>query len=120
MSAQRTAFEQAAKTKSWDTAADPLNSLAMFEMLPALAGLGRVLPEAVDEIWKILNQRGWTGSAERIKWAGEVVRDKRLPFWQPPGHPLDQVEDARRFLSAPVPSTATVSGPARTEVMAAV
>ena len=120
MSAQRTLFEQAAKTQSWDVAADQLNGLAMFEMLPALAGLGAGRAEAATKICAVLNGRGWTGSAERIKWAGEVVANRRLPSWRPDGFPPDQVENAQHFLSASGPSLSTVSGSAHADVMAAV
>jgi hypothetical protein len=99
-------------------AANQLNALAMFEMLPALAGLGAGRPGAVEKILASLNGRGLTGCAERIKWAGEVVAGKRLPSWQPAGFPPDQIQDAQRFLSAP--SGSAGSGSASADVMAAV
>ncbi len=46
----------------------------------------------------MLNQRGWTGSALRIRWAADVVRSHRLPDWAPGDLPIDQRQDAVKFL----------------------
>ena len=120
----RTQFEQAAKGENWDQAADQLNGLAMFDMLPALAGLGGKGQKAVDETVAVLSSRGWTGSAARIRWAGEVVKSRRLPTWRPGDLPEDQVKDAQRFLNASRPASPPAgkidAGAAQAEVMKAV
>jgi hypothetical protein len=115
-----TPFEDAVKAGSWDAAADQLNGLAMFDMLPALAKLGAGRATAVKTIVDILNGRGWTGSADRIKWAGDVVADRRPPAVTPASVLSDQVDDARSFLAAPAVSLSAGPAAAHAEVMAAV
>lgn len=84
----------------WTRATDWLNSLAMFEMLPALQDLSPANRKALAaQADKILLKRGWTGSAARIRWAVELVDDDEQPDWTPPDLPQDQVDDAQRFLS---------------------
>jgi hypothetical protein len=86
----------------WTRAADWLNSLAMSEMLPALQDLSadnrRNLVTQAD---KIFTKRGWAGSAERIRWAGELVENDELPTWTPSVFKPDdvQLDDAQHFLS---------------------
>jgi hypothetical protein len=91
-------FIQYVNGGSWDEAADLLNGSAMFDILPFLAALGSNCANAVSQIAGVLRRRGWTGSAQRIEWAGEVVRTRTIP--PPPADlPGDQVADARRFLT---------------------
>jgi hypothetical protein len=84
----------------WKRATNWLNSLAMFEMLPALQNLSQEtrtnLAAPADKILKAL---GWTGSAERIRWAAELVDQDTLPNWAPAGLPQDRLDDAQRFLN---------------------
>ena len=117
-------FVQAVRSGDWSAAADRLNGSAMFDILPVLAALGAAGPTAVTNISGVLRSRGWVGSAQRIEWAGEVVRARKLPDPPPPGLPSDQIDDARRFLArgsgssakpgaASAPFTIDMSGPFR-------
>ena len=115
MSELRDRFDRAARSQQWNDAADCLNGLAMFEMLPALAALGN-RDEVVKQIVALLTSRGWAASARRIAWAGEVVSTLKLPSVTPPDLPADQVSDAQKWLRS-VPSG---GGAARASVMAAV
>jgi|HubBroStandDraft_6_1064221.scaffolds.fasta_scaffold50730_3 hypothetical protein len=86
----------------WTRASDWLNSLAMFEMLPALQDLTAAnRRELVSQADKIFTKRGWSGSAERIRWAGELVENDALPGWTPSAFKPDdvQLDDAQRFLA---------------------
>jgi hypothetical protein len=92
-------FEVGKPQPNWDTALDNLNALAMFEMLPALAGLQ---PDQRDEVARqadriLAIQRGWRDSADRIEFAVDVVKDRKITSY-PSSIPDDQVEDARKFL----------------------
>jgi hypothetical protein len=98
MSAQDT-FVQNAKAGSWNTAADLLNGSPMYDILPFLAALGTDSAISANNIAGILRNRGWFGAAQRISWAGDVVRLRTVPN-PPPGLPDDQVEDARKFLNS--------------------
>ncbi len=103
MSEQRSNFETAVKSArpNWESAIDNLNALAMFEMLPALAGLSTAqLDQVTERAREILSQnRGWHGSAKRIAWAADVVKQGQLPDWMPADLPGAQVDDAKRFLA---------------------
>ncbi|HYM78454.1 MAG TPA: hypothetical protein VE377_20950 [Candidatus Dormibacteraeota bacterium] len=84
----------------WKRATNWLNSLAMFEMLPALQNLSQEnRTNFAAQADKILKALGWTGSADRIRWAVELVDQDSLPNWTPAGLPQDQLDDAQRFLS---------------------
>jgi hypothetical protein len=102
MSQQRDLFEAELRKPqpNWDVAIDNLNALAMFEMLPALAPLTPALrTQVVSNARRILDtQRGWTGAADRIDFAVDVVNDRRLTSWSS-GVPDNQVDDARDFLA---------------------
>jgi hypothetical protein len=102
MSAQRDNFETEVRGSqpNWEKAVDNLSALAMFEMLPTLAGLPPATrAEVVNHARAILSdQRGWRGAFERIDFAADVVNDRRLTSW-PSSIPNDQVEDARNFLT---------------------
>src|SRR5947209_20623548 len=91
-------MEAAVRAQDWEAATDWLNSLAMFEMLPALQKLSPgTRSQLVAHATQILMGRGWGGSAQRVRWAGEVVEAKAIPGWTPSDLPADQVADARRF-----------------------
>jgi hypothetical protein len=68
----------------------------MFEILPALAPLTPALrTHVVSNARSILHkQRGWTGAADRIDFAADVVNDRRLTSWSSTV-PDNQVDDAR-------------------------
>jgi hypothetical protein len=87
----------------WTRASDWLNSLAMYEMLPALQDLTEAnRRELAAQADKILTKRGWSGAAERIRWAKELVDNDEMPGWTPSVFTPDdhfQLEDAQRFLS---------------------
>ncbi|MDD5035845.1 MAG: hypothetical protein PHE55_13925 [Methylococcaceae bacterium] len=117
----RIQMEAAARAQQWEAATDWLNSLAMFEMLPALEKLGAVTRgKLVEQALKILSGRGWNGSAQRIRWANEVVAAKALPTFTPADLPGDQVQDARRYLAALPLSGTAVSAEVKAAVLAAV
>jgi len=96
MGAQET-FVQAVNVGNWNAAADQLNGSPMYDMLPFLAALGANSAMAATNIGGILRKRGWVGAAQRIEWAGEIIRLRRIPT-SPPGLPGDQVTDAEKFL----------------------
>jgi hypothetical protein len=102
MSDQRDRFETEVRGSqpNWEKAVDNLSALAMFEMLPALAGLPPATrAEVVNHARTILSdQRGWRGAFERIDFAADVVNDRRLTSWLS-SVPDNQVEDARNFLT---------------------
>lgn len=103
MSVQRDRFEAEVRKPqpNWETVIDNLNALAMFEMLPALAGLQPAIRnEVVNQSRRILRtQRGWRGSCDRIEFAADVINDQRVTSW-PSDLPNEQVEDARNFLAS--------------------
>lgn len=116
MSAQRSTFESEVKGPSpdWTKAIDNLNALAMFEMLPALAGLPSTLRKTVvSQAWKLLSvQRNWKGSYHRIDFAAEVVTDQKVNQ-NDSRAPAEQIEDATNFLITllkPAKSKAVHSG----------
>jgi len=93
-------MEAAVRNNQFDEASDQLNSLAMFEMLPALKKLNAPTREnLVKWATQMLKGRGWTGASERIRWAGELVDRKAFPGWTPTDLGQDQIQDANRFLS---------------------
>jgi hypothetical protein len=47
-------------------------------------------------------QRGWQGSYDRIRFASEIVTTRSIPKWIPSGLPVEQVDDAKRFLGQKV------------------
>jgi len=102
MSAQET-FVQNVNAGNWVAAADLLNGSPMYDILPFLAALGTNSTLAANNIGGILRKRGWTGAAQRIEWAGEIIRQRRVPA-PPQGLPGDppfpggQVTDAENFL----------------------
>jgi hypothetical protein len=102
MSQQRDLFEAELRKAqpNWDVAIDNLNALAMFEMLPALTPLTPALrTQVVSMARSILDTlRGWTGAADRIDFAADVVNDRRLTSWSNTV-PDNQVDDARDFLA---------------------
>ena len=100
MSPQRDAFESEVKKPSpdWTTAIDNLAALAMFEMLPALAGLSAPLrKEVASQAWKLLSvERNWKGSYDRVDFAVDVVTDQQVNQ-KDTRAPADQIEDATGF-----------------------
>ena len=84
----------------WPDAADRCNGLAMFDILPTIFGLsmGERSLLANNGV-AALSQRGWTGSAERLRWACEIVVSGLAPSWTPTGLPQDQIGDASAFLT---------------------
>lgn len=96
----RETFVQNVNGGNWEAAADLLNGSAMFDILPFLEALGSNSATAATTIGGRLRGRGWIGSAQRIEWAGEVVRTRTVPA-APSDLPADQVTDARRFLTNP-------------------
>lgn len=114
-------MEIAARAQKWEIATDMLNSLAMFEMLPALEKLGSTTRSmTVEHALEILFARGWTGSAQRIRWATAVVAAKSLPANRPADLPEEQVQDARTYLARFTPSGHGASPELKAAVMAAV
>jgi hypothetical protein len=101
MSQQRDLFEAELRKPqpNWDVAIDNLSALAMFEMLPALAPLAPALrTQIASKARSILDtQRGWTGAADRIDFAVDVVNDRKITSWSSTV-PDNQVDDARDFL----------------------
>jgi len=90
----------AGTTNDWKPAANCLNSLAMFEMLPALQDLTEATRTTlVTEANKYFQGLGWSANAARIRWAGELVNDDAQPEWTPTDLPQDQIDDAQRFLN---------------------
>jgi hypothetical protein len=104
-------MEASVRAKNWEAATDWLSSLAMFEMLPALEKFGQGgQTQLTTQAIQILGGRGWHGAAERIRWASDLVRGKSFPSWTPSDLPLEQVQDANRYLAgsrscAPLPPT---------------
>ena len=90
-------FVQNVKAGNWVPAVDQLNGSPMYDILPFLAALGPDTAIAANNISGILRKRGWYGAAQRIEWAGEILRTRRIPN-PPPGLPADQVTDAQSFL----------------------
>src|SRR5262245_46951721 len=74
----------------------------MFDILPFLEALAPDSATSATTIAGILRERGWFGSAQRIEWAGEVVRTRQIPN-PPPDLPADQVTDAETFLAGLLP-----------------
>lgn len=116
MSTHRSTFESEVKGPSpnWTNAIDNLSALAMFEMLPTLAGLSPTLRKTVvSEAWKLLSvQRNWKGSYDRIDFAAEVVTDQKVNQ-NDTRAPAEQIKDATNFLIAllkPAPSKAVNFG----------
>lgn len=101
MTVQRDRFEGEVRRPqpNWETAIDHLSSLAMFEMLQSLASLQAVLrDEVLRQARRILaSLRGWVGACDRIDFAIDVIKDRKLTSW-PKDLPDEQVEDARNFL----------------------
>ena len=102
MGAQET-FVQSVNAGNWVAAADQLNASAMYDILPFLAALGANSALAANNIGGILRKRGWVGAAQRIEWAGEIIRQRRVPAPPQggpgdPAFPPDQVSDAEIFL----------------------
>ena len=101
MSIQRNLFEMEVRKPQpdWASAVDNLSALAMFEMLPALAGLSpEKRKETVKKSWEILSvQRQWKGAFDRIDFAADVINDQRITS-TPKDLAEDQIEDARKFL----------------------
>jgi hypothetical protein len=97
-------FEGYVLARNWEPAVDALNSLAMFEMLPPLARLSPALrTEVLKQALQILSlQRGWQGSYDRIRFASETVTTRSIPKWTSSWLPVDQVDDAKRFLGEKV------------------
>ncbi|HKU95631.1 MAG TPA: hypothetical protein VJR58_10160 [Vineibacter sp.] len=116
MGAQET-FVQNVNAGNWVVAADQLNGSPMYDILPFLAALGAHAVLAANNIGGILRKRGWFGAAQRIEWAGEVIRTRATPP-PPPGLPADQVSDAQRFLGGPRSNAAanTTSTPFRIDM----
>jgi murein DD-endopeptidase MepM/ murein hydrolase activator NlpD len=108
MSAQET-FVQNVNGRNWIAAADQLNGSPMYDILPFIFALGPNGPIAVNNISGVLRTRGWFGAAQRIEWAGEVVRTRRIVN-PPPGLPADQVTDAKKFLERPSAKAGSQSG----------
>lgn len=96
MSAQDT-FVHNVNGRNWVAAADQLHGSAMYDILTLLVALGPNGTISVNNLSGVLRNRGWFGAAQRIEWAGEVVRTRRIPN-PPPGLPADQVADGRKFL----------------------
>jgi murein DD-endopeptidase MepM/ murein hydrolase activator NlpD len=94
----REIFVQNVNAGNWEAATDQLNGSPMYDILPFLAALGGNMAISANNISGLLRRRGWFGAAQRIEWAGEVVRTRRVPN-PPPGFPGDQVTDAQRFLA---------------------
>jgi hypothetical protein len=94
------AVATAATSNNWGPASHLLNSLAMYEMLPALQNLSDAnRTKLVSEANKMFVALGWSGCAARIRWAGELVEEEALPEWTPADLPQDQIQDAQRFLN---------------------
>ncbi len=92
----------AVMTGDWTSATNWLNSLPMYAMLPALQKLSaQNRQRLVAEALKILNGLGWKGSADRIRWATEIVEKGVFPPWRPADLPLDQIQAANSFLETP-------------------
>jgi hypothetical protein len=92
-------FMVCADLHDWPIAIRYCNGLNMTEMLQGLNYLQR---EQLDDMQAQLgiyaNQYGW--GAERIAWAMEVVRNRRLPAAAPGDlEATGQVQDARNFLA---------------------
>lgn len=100
MSRERDQFEAEVRKPrpDWTVAIDRLNSLAMFEMLPALSGLNRdQLNDVLGQARRILNtERHWYGAFDRVEFAAFVVVNQSVP--DNVSLPADQLDDARRFL----------------------
>jgi len=114
-------MEQEVRNQNWEKASDWLNSLAMFEMLPALEKLEKnnVRHKLVGFAYDILNYRGWRGAAERIRWANDILTLKHVPGWTTPDLPGDQLQDASRYLAGLHGSGGAVSAEVKAAVLAA-
>ena len=116
----REIFIQNVNAGNWFVAAEQLNGSAMYDILPFLAALGPRTAISANNISGVLRARGWVGSAQRIEWAGEILRTRTIPN-PPPGLPVNQVAEARQFLATltagPAPAagafTITMSSPFR-------
>lgn len=101
MSIKRITFESEVNKPfpDWTKVVDNLSALAMFEMLPALAGLAATLrQQVVSQAWKLLSvERGWKGSYDRIDFAADVVTDQKVDQ-NDSRVPADQIDDATNFL----------------------
>ncbi len=98
MSAVLEAFKSNARGKNWPEAMKQCNGLNMTEMLEGLDSLG---PKLLDEFDSQLATAGFPYGVERMKWAVEVVRTRKIPAGAAPGDLLKtgQVQDAKNFLA---------------------
>ena len=92
----------------WDAAANKLSSLAMFDILPALAS---ITPAQVDQVMQAGRRCLVDGAYRRIEYGKNVVRFHNMPT-NDFGLPNDQVEDARNFLDQVMRPTPSQSGTA--------
>jgi hypothetical protein len=108
-------MEAAIGAGNWEEAAKLLNSLAMTEMMPALYKLNLVTRRTlVDQASQYFNGLGWTGCANRIRWADARVDEAQgMPPQRPVDLPMDlppdQVQEARRFVDEKKPKTGSSS-----------
>lgn len=91
-------FKTAALAKNWSTAVPTCNGLNMYEMLRGLDSLPRNLLEDL-RAQLVIFVPGL--SAERINYAIDVVKNRRLPATAPGDlNATGQVQDARNFLNS--------------------
>src|SRR5690348_1203676 len=95
-------FKAAAKAKNRPEARKLCNALNMTEMLAGLDSLGRSL---LDEFESQFPTAGFPYGVERMQWAVEVVRTRKIPTGAAPGDLLKtgQVQDGRNFLAKAKP-----------------
>jgi hypothetical protein len=91
----RQVFEAQALAKNWDSAVPHCNGLNMYEMLRGMASIpASILKEMLGKLDNYACHRA------RIRWAADVVLNRRMPAGTPPVPP-DQVQEARSFLASP-------------------
>jgi|GEM_PF-1639050 len=93
-------FKTAALAKNWPTAVSKCNGLSMYEMLRGLDSLPRNLLDDMRAQLGIFAS-GFGGGVDRINYAIDVVKNRRLPATAPGDlNATGQVQDARNFLAA--------------------